>query len=125
LCRYPPVWNAGAAAWTSIGLTAVDGWFLVALLCGSVAVGVFARWPRGWMIAKPVLCGGAAVVWYLCGSAYYRPPSRLAADRGSASIQPVREIGPGNPVVWIILDEWDFDLTFRRDDRKKFPEFDR
>ena len=126
LSRYPPLWNAVAARWFSVGVTAVDGWFIVAILCGLLVAGVFNRWPWAWAVVKPFMCGGAAVVWVACAMALIHPAGPLPQGQSAGpQVRPAREIGPGNPVVWIVLDEWDYDLTYRRKDRKAFPEFER
>ena len=126
LSRYPPLWNAVVAWWERVGVTGTDGWFGLSILFGLLVLGVFGQWSRGWMLAKPMLCGGAAVVWMACGSAILRPAGPLReGPSGGATVRMARGMGPGNPVVWIVLDEWDYDLTYRRSDHKVFPEFER
>ena len=124
LARYPPLWNAVTFQTSRLGLSATDGWFIVAFGCACCIGAAFAKWPRAWTFTKPILCGGAAAVWLACGIKLVEP---MPADRAPAlaQVRPAHEIGPGNPVVWIVLDEWDYDLTFRRDDGKLFPEFQR
>ncbi len=126
LSRYPPLWNAVAWQGTRIGLSASDSWFIVAVVCGAAVVTLFSLWPWGWMVAKPVLCGASAVVWLAFALQLMHPAEALPATRlRKEHVRAVREIGPGNPVVWVILDEWDYDLTYRRPDHAVFPEFDR
>ncbi len=127
LGRYPPLWNAVARQLTALGVPVVDGWFIVSVSCGLGVVGLFSRWQWGWMLAKPLLCGGAAVVWVSALTALIRPAGPLfdVPPSPAAQVQPAREIGPGAPVVWVILDEWDYDLTYKRQDGKVFPEFER
>ena len=127
LSRYPPLWNVVARRWTGLGVPAIDGWFVVAAACGMAVVGAFGGWPRGWMLAKPILCGGAAVIWLATATAWLHPAGPLVDVPSSiaAKLAPAHDIGPGTPVVWLILDEWDYDLTFKRQDGKVFPEFER
>jgi hypothetical protein len=127
LSRYPPLWNLVARAWNHVGLTAVDGWFITGIACSIPVLAAFSRWPRVWSSAKPILCGGAATIWLACGVKIVHPPKAIAdvAAHQAGVVRPVHEIGPGNPIVWVILDEWDYDLTYKRKDGKVFPEFDR
>ena len=126
LSRYPPLWNSVAASMNRIGLSAVDGWFVVGFLCSLAVLAGFYLSPRAWTFAKPFLCGGAAVVWLGCAWKLVQTPSLPPETRaGGSQVRQIRETGPGSPVVWIILDEWDYDLTYRRNDGKVFPEFDR
>lgn len=126
LGRYPPLWNAVAWQGIRFGLSAIDSWFIVAIVCGMAVVAMFSLWPWGWMVAKPVLCGASAVVWLACALQLMHPPGALPDTRsGKEQVRPVREIGPGNPVVWVILDGWDYDLTYGRADHAVFREFDR
>ena len=124
--RYPSVVNAVVAAWEAVGISGGDGWFVVSMLGGLAVFAVFSRWPWGWMVAKPVLCGAAAVVWWATALAILRPMQPLKeGPTDAARVHTARAIGPGNPVVWIVFDEWDYDLTFRRRDGVVFPEVER
>ena len=125
--RYPPLLNAVVAAWQGVGVSGVDGWFIVSVAAGFAVLAAFSQWPWGWMVAKPVLCGTAAVVWWAAASSILQPVAPMKeGPTGEAKVRTAtREIGPGNPVVWIVFDEWDYDLTFRREDRKTFPEIER
>ena len=126
LARYPPLWNVVAAQVNRVGVSAVDGWFAVGVVCSVAVIAVFYFNPAAWAFAKPILCGSAAVVWLGCGWKLVQLPRPPADPPPShAEIRPVRDMGPGNPVVWIILDEWDYDLTYRRSDGKIFPELER
>ena len=126
LSRFPPLWNAVAWQGIRFGLSASDSWFIVAFVCGAAVVTMFSLWPWGWMVAKPVLCGASAVVWLACALQLMHPAEALPVARPRREqVRPVREIGPGNPVVWVILDEWDYDLTYQRTDPAVFREFDR
>ena len=127
LSRYPPLWNAVAVDLVRLGLTAFEGWFVVSFIVGLAVVAVFASWPSAWRTAKPLLCGGAGVVWLTAASAIWHPPAATLTpdDATRPRLLNVHELGPGNPVVWVILDEWDYDLTYGRADRKVFPELDR
>lgn len=133
LGRYPPVWNTVGAAWNRAGVSAANGWFVTGLLCAIPLLAGFYFWPQAWSSAKPILCGGAAVVWLACGLKLIEPAAQLTDNRsvvasrssGAGRIQPVGSSRPGGPVVWLILDEWDYDLTFKRPDQKVFPAFER
>jgi hypothetical protein len=126
LARYPPLWNSVAAWVNTYGLSATDGWFYVGIVCSAVAVSVLYFSPRVWSFAKPMLCGGAAVVWLGCAWKLVQMPEPLPHSHlGAVRLLNTHEVGPGNPVVWIILDEWDYDLTYLRTDGKIFPEFER
>jgi hypothetical protein len=128
LGRYAPVWNTVGAAWNRAGVSAINGWFITGLLCAMPVLAAFYFWPQAWSSAKAILCGGAAMVWLACGIKLIHPTVPLTNSRSVVAAPELKTAGssrPGSPIVWIILDEWDYDLTFKRADQKVFPAFER
>ena len=128
LSRYAPVWNWMGREFKEFDMVVADGWVYVGAFLAAILMLLIARFTVLWNGFRPVLCGGAMVVWGSIGMKLASPPRffpEMASHKPRAPISQAVYSHPRPPVVWIVFDEWDFDLTFAREDAAVFPEIDR
>jgi hypothetical protein len=123
--RYAPLWNALARQIKLVGLIVSDGWFLIGVLAAALTMALLAYFPWLWNGFRQFLCGCALVVWGMIAVKIASPPTFFPAQANLPPRVPVTYTHPKPPIIWIVFDEWDYDLTFNRSDGETFPEMDR